>query len=205
MAVGDILKIVVNQTIFSDSVQNVLYYEEITSPTVIPAEEDIEEAFRTNVLPDWTNAVTQDVLFTCLAVQKVFPDPERANLDFPITFVGTLSGKTLPARNCVLIRKINLDVTGVGKKGRVYVSGVQDPDVDKGRLVTVAVPRWTTLQQALLNTITGAAGGVYNTVWVTRNAAPPREITGFVDWKVAQLVSILASQKRRVTPVTGFS
>ena len=76
MAAGDLLKLVVNQTMNSEKVQNVLYYEVKSDDTVEGNELALAGGFISAIIaPLWVPIVTLELSFDCVSVQKVFPDP----------------------------------------------------------------------------------------------------------------------------------
>jgi len=205
MAVGDIYQVSVGQRLFNDLVQNVLYYETVVDPGAGPAEEDLVTAFIGDVLPTWLLAVTFDVKFQCIQVQKVSPEPIRNSFDTFLTSVGAQGDPTLPGRNCGLIQKFNPAVTGKGKKGRLYISGIAEVKQEFGRLEGAQETLLTNLGIKLIASLTGPNSGEFQPVWVTRSATAPFGITGKVLWTNFLVKPIMASQKRRVTPVNSFA
>jgi len=205
MAVGDLYQVSIGQRLYNDVVQNVLYYRVTTDTLVGPPEDDLGTVFISDVLPPWEASVTQDVKFDCLQIQKVSPAPLRNSFDTFLTAVGDVVGQALPARNCALIQKFNPAVTGKGKKGRVYISGIDETEESEGRLRVAAAALLTTFANKLITTLTGANSGVFEPVWVTRSATAPFGVTGFVAWTNFLVLPIMASQKRRVTPVNSFA
>jgi len=205
MAVGDILQVTVGQRLYNDVVQNVLYYRTTTVPAAADEEEDLASAFIAGVLPEWEAAVTDELKFDCLQVQKVSPDPIRNSFDTFLSGIGDVVGSSLPGRNCALIQKSNPAVTGKGKKGRVYISGIDETEESEGRLRAAQRTLLNTLGTALIDDQNGPAAGVYEPVWVTRSSTAPFGITGFVLWTNFLVKPIMASQKRRVTPVNSFA
>jgi len=205
MAVGDIFQLSVGQRLYDDLVQNVLYYETTVDPTAGPPEEDLVTAFIADVLPAWEAAVTTQVKFDCLQTQKVSPDPIRNSFDTFLTAVGDVVGFALPARNCALIQKFNPAVTGKGKKGRVYISGIDESEESEGRLRVAQAALLNTLGNLLIDVLVGPNSGEFQPVWVTREATAPFGITGKVLWTNFLVKPIMASQKRRVTPVNSFA
>jgi len=205
MAVGDIIQLNVNQRLYADTVQNVLYYKINTDPGAGVPEIDLAGIFISQVLAFWEQAVTKEVRFECVQTQHVFPLPVTASFDQFTTLVGDLTGFALPARNAALIQKFNPAVTGKGKKGRVYIAGIDEAEESEGRLRVAAAGRLNTLGGQLTSQLTGAGGGIYDPVWATRQPAAPFAVTGSVDWTNFLLKPIMASQKRRVTPINSFT
>jgi len=119
--------------------------------------------------------------------------------------VGDQGQPTLPARNCGLIQTFNPAVTGKGKKGRLYVSGISETQQEFGRLEGTEAAFLTTLANTLIDVLVGPNAGEFQPVWVTRNPADPTEITGKVVWTNFLVKPIMASQKRRVTPINSFA
>jgi len=198
------LQLTIGQRLFDDTVQNVLYYRIATDPATDPAEEDLTAAFLASVIPDWLAAVTTAIEFDCIQAQKVSPDPVRNSFDSFLNLTGDQTGDSLPSRNCGLIQKFNPTVTGKGKKGRVYISGIAEDQEELGRLKVSASQALTTLAGKMTDNLAGPDAGLYEPVWVTRGPPPASPITGFVVWTNSQVKPIMASQKRRVTPINSF-
>jgi len=204
MAVGDILQLNVNQDLFSDSVQNVLYYKVEVVPAAGAAETDLAGEFISFVLPTWQLAVDSFLKFQCIQTQKVFPAPVTASFDAFVNLIGLAPGFSIPGRNCALIQKFNPAVSGKGKKGRVYVSGFPEAGEFEGRLTVAQAALLNNLGTALIAKLTGLNSGEYQPVWATKQPAAPFAVTGSEEWTNFVLKPVLASQKRRVTPIQGF-
>jgi len=204
MAVGDILQLTIGQRLFEDVVQNVLYYRTDVEPGSTEEEADLVAGFLASVIPSWQASVVDQVEFDCIQSQKVSPDPVRNSFDSFLNLTGDGTGTSLPSRNCALIQKFNPAVSGKGKKGRVYISGIDELEEKQGRLTVALKVLLDTLGQELIDEVVGPDSGIYKPVWVTRNPADPSEITGFVSWTNFLVKPIMASQKRRVTPVNSF-
>ncbi len=202
--IDDLLQLTVGQRLFDDTVQNVLFYKEKVSPNAGPAEEDLVTAFISDVIPAWKLAVSFDLKFECIQVQKVFPLPVRNSFDTFLTGEGAQGGDTLPARNCALIQKFNPAVTGKGKKGRVYISGINEVQATEGRLRSTEGVLLTTLANLMVDLLTGPNSGEFEPIWVTRGPGDLTPITGDVLWTNSLVKPIMASQKRRVTPINSF-
>ena len=206
MAVGDLIKLTVNQQLDSSVVQNVLYYKIETEDTGGDDVKACTEAFINGILnAEWKAAVNEDVMFECVTGQRVFEAPVDAVRDFPAGFVGTLTGTALPATNCALIQKVNLTQGGVGKKGRVFIAGFEEEDTAQGRLDAGAFTRLGTIATELQLDLASAASGIYEPVWAVRSTSAPFQITGFVDDLIFNPLPRLATQRRRRTPVRAIT
>lgn len=207
MPVGDITRVTVNQTLQASTVQNVLYYkteiEDSGGGDIAP----IAERFIAQVIvPAWQDVPSNELIFECLDVQKVFPLPVGAVRDFPVALPGLNAGESLPAMNAALIQKFNPAVGGVGKKGRMYVAGILESQTSLGRLNGDLF----SLMQILASTISGnlsggGGGGEYEPVWVTREKTSPFAITGFVEDLIFEAQPRVATQRRRRTPIRAVS
>lgn len=205
MAVGDLYQVTFNQILFSKPVQNTLYYRVETDATGIDNAIALANQFVSFVVPEWMDAVSQQLQTTCVQAQKVSPDPTGAAFDQFITSVGVRTGDALPGQSCGLIKKFNPAVGGKGKTGRVYIAGIAEPDADDGRLQAIILPALNSLGVALVADLLTAGTGVFQAVWLTRSATPPITITGFVDWPNFTVMPRIATQRRRRTPIVSFS
>jgi len=205
MAVGDLIKLIVNQAIFSQNVQNVLYYEVVTDDGTTDNEIALAEDFFTDVLPSWVSFVVENTIFTCIQTQKVFPLPVGATFDRIQTTVGTITTQGLPGTDAALIRKFNPAVAGVGRKGRVYVTGIPEAEQNQGRITAALQGSLNALATLLIQNRTTTGLGDYKPVWATRAPTTPFAITGSVDWTNFTSMPRIATQRRRRTPIVAFS
>ncbi len=207
MAVGDLIRVTVNQTLQSSTVQNVLYYKieiEDNSGDDVNA---LALQFIADVInPVWLNVVSEELSFDCISVQKVFPLPIGAVQEFNVSLAGLNIGESLPAMSSALIQKFNPTQGGVGKKGRVYLAGIREDDTSLGR-TSVALAALLVL---LANQFSGnlevtPGGGEYEPVWAVRSSTTPFAITGFVEDLQWQALPRIATQRRRRTPIRSTS
>jgi len=205
MAAGDLYQLTFNQVLFSKPVQNVLCYRVITDDPTTDNATALANRFTTIVVPDWMDAVSQQLQVTCVQAQKVSPDPTGAAFDQFDTSVGVRSGDALPGQSCGLIRKFNPAVGGKGKTGRVYIAGIAEADADDGRLQLIIQAALNGLGAALVANLISTGGGEYEPCWLTRSATPPITITGFVKWTNFIVMPRIATQRRRRTPIVSFS
>lgn len=206
MAVGDVFKLVVNQTMQASIVQNVLYYRIVTETIVGKDIDKLKEAFEAVVIvAQWQALVSNELNFDCISLQKVFPLPLAAAQDFDVGLVGTRNAESLPATDSVLLQKVNLSVAGVGKKGRIYIAGLPETDTSLGRLAQSVTNGWSLLAEAFQDELAETNSGVYEPGWVTRSTTTPFPITGFVKVEVVNLLPRIATQRRRRTPIATFA
>jgi len=209
MAVGDIIRVTVNQNLQSSVVQNVLYYK-IESETATGDDLlEISEQFISQIItPAWKVMVSPELTFECLDIQKVFPLPIGAVRDFDVSAAGTNAGESLPAMNSALIQKFNPAVGGVGKKGRIYCAGILESQTSLGRANTDLFAAMEILATALKGDLEGGTGsGDYEPVWVIRKPDAPNKgsITGFVEDLIFEALPRIATQRRRRTPIRAVS
>ncbi len=207
MAVGDVIRVTVNQMLQSSIVQNVLYYKIETETSTGDDITEISEQFISQVItPAWKVMVSPELFFECLDIQKVFPTPIGAVRDFAVNAFGTNSGESLPAMSAALIQKFNPAVGGVGKKGRVYCAGIIETQTSLGRTNSDLFAAMEILATALKGNLSGGTGsGNYEPVWVTRSTSAPFQITGFVENLIFQALPRIATQRRRRTPIRLIS
>ena len=205
MAVNDIIKLIVNQSIFSENVQNVLYYKVVTDDGTTDNEIALAEDFFADVLPTWRALVVDQVVFTCLQTQKVFPTPKGSTFDRISAAIGDITTEGLPATDAALIRKFNPAVAGVGRKGRVYIAGVPEANQNRGRIDAAYGASLGGLAALLIANRTTTGLGDYRPVWATRDATTPFAINGSVDWTNFTVMPRIATQRRRRTPLAAFT
>ena len=204
MAAGDIIKLIVNQSIFSENVQNVLYYKVVTDDGTTDNEIALAEDFFTDVLPTWRAFVVDLVFFTCIQTQKVFPTPKGSTFDRISAPTGDITTEALPATDAALIRKFNPAVAGVGRKGRVYIAGIPEANQQRGRINAALAGSLNALGTLLIQNRTTTGLGDYKPVWATRDAVTPFAINGSVDWTNFTTMPRIATQRRRRTPLAAF-
>jgi len=205
MAAGDLLKIVINQSLQASTVQNVLYYLVVTDPAVGSNIDNLNADFTSEIIISrWKTLVSDEVLFTCNDVQKVFPDGEEAVKQFPTNIQGDKNAESLPATDCVLMQKVNSTLAGVGKKGRMYIAGLPEDDTQFGRMLATVQGVWESLAILLQDELAVPNSGTYKPAWATRSTAEGTPIDGFVEIDVVNLKPRIASQRRRRTPVQTF-
>lgn len=206
MAAGDLIKLVVNQTMNSEVVQNVLYYEVISDDTSTSNEQAVADEFDNSpMLSTWEPLVVDEISFDCLSTQKVFPTPIGAVLDTNIGRAGQKTSEGLPATDAALLQKFNPAVGGKGKKGRMYIAGLPKLDENLGRIENVPFAAWKLLAAQMALNLTSPGGGDYKPAWAIRNPATPFEITGFVTDLTWVMLPRIATQRRRRTPVRASS
>jgi len=208
MAAGDLLKLVVSQTLQESTVQNVLYYKVVTDDPGGSNLSNLNTDFNTVIITGlWQALVSSELQFECNSVQKVFPTPEEALQEFPTSFIGGKSGQSLPAMSSVLMQKRNNTLAGVGKKGRIYIAGLPELDTSKGRVNVGDLAAWSVLAGAFGNELAESGSGVYKPAWAIRKPDAPNKgsITGSVEIDVVQLLPRIATQRRRRTPIRTFS
>ena len=206
MAAGDLIKLVVNQSLQQSPVQNVLYYVVVTDPPSSDVLIDLNQQFVGQIISSkWQTIVSNELTFDCNTLQKVFPAPEEAVEDFVTTFVGDKILESLPAMDSVLLQKVNTATAGVGKKGRMYVAGLPEADTLKGRLSTAVLLEWNEFATLIGDELSAPGQGVYKPAWAVRNPASPFEITDFIEIDKVTVLPRIATQRRRRTPIVSFS
>lgn len=209
MAVGDIIRITVNQTLQSAIVQNVLYYKVEVEDSSGDDVNACANQFTADVINQpWRDTVSPELVFNCLSVQKVFPLPIDSNRDIDVSLPGLNAGESLPAMSAALIQKFNPATGGVGKKGRVYIAGIIEAQTSLGRInpdLKSLLDALATNMQANLQV--GGTGGEYEPVWVIRKPDAPDKgsITGFVEDLTFEALPRIATQRRRRTPIRSVS
>ncbi len=206
MAADDLLKLVVNQTMNSEVVQNVLYYLVVSDDTSTTNEQAIADQFSLSpLLGVWEPLVVDEISFDCISTQKVFPTPIGAVLDTNVGRAGQKTSEGLPATDAVLLQKFNPATGGKGKKGRVYIAGLPKLDENLGRLEAVPFAAFKLLAAQLALNLTTPGGGDYKPAWAVRSPTTPFAITGSVTDLTWIALPRIATQRRRRTPVRASS
>jgi len=203
MAVNDVLKLNLDQSIDGDQIQNDFYYRVETDDGSGENEDPLALQFEIDVIPDWQPVVTADLSFDCIGTQKVFPGAKRAFRERFITALGTAVGQALPIVATALIQKFDPAVSGTGKKGHTFISGISEDEVEKGNLTSVLAGIAAPLLTALTSNLVTPGGGIYNPVWAVITGSPAA-ITSVVDWTKSILLPRIAHIGTRKTPVRKF-
>jgi len=205
MAAGDLIKLVVNQTLQNSVVQNVLYYDTVTDPPSGSAAQDCAEQFLNLVITtSWLQTISDELTVDCISAQKVFPTPIEALLEVDVSLTGQKTGESLPAMDSVLFQKVNLLTAGVGKRGRIYLAGLPEIDTKQGRVANDAKPALEALALSFQEELALPARGVFTPHWATRDPVTPFAINGSVKVDVVTLLPRIATQRRRRTSTAAF-
>jgi len=201
MAVDDVYKVVVNQSMQDSLAETVLYYKVISEDPVLSDEAAIQTAIDADLIPTWQASVVDQLTFDCMTIQKVFEPPIKALREFIINRDGLLSGDPLPATVTFLFTKINNATGGVGKKGRIYCMGMTEENQKAGRLQAAAILLVEALADKFEANLATIGGGDFNPVWAVRDPIKPHAILSTLN--VDQVVARprLANQRRRRTPI----
>ncbi len=206
MAIGDLIRVTVNQDLQSSQIQNVLYYEVLEDNTSVGNEVALGTIFASNVIASqWAPIVVPAVQFTCLQVQKVFPLPIGAVRDIQVALPGTKIGESLPAMDSALIQKFNPAVGGKGKKGRVYIAGFPESDQEFGRIKATAFVELGDLAQGLQLVLETTPDGDFRPAWAVKSTTSPFPIVSFVEATNFVALPRFATQRRRRTPIAATS
>jgi len=205
MAAGDLFRLKLVQSIDSDVIQNDFYYVVDTDDGSGANEEPMATQFDVDVIPDWITAVTADLSMDCISTQKVFPGARRALFEKFITAVGTAAGEAVPIVATALVQKIDPALSGRGRKGHSFISGISEDQVKDGRINAALSSLLQTLLSSLTANLVTPGGGIYNPVWATFTKVAPIVIDGFVDWTTGVVLPRLAHIGSRKTPIRKLS
>jgi len=201
MAVGDLIKLNFVQSIFGDVIENNFYYKVEADDISNDNEDALADQFNTDVVPVWQPVVTADLSMDCIGTQKVLPTPLTAFRDKFINAVGTATGEALPIVVTALLQKFLPSLSGQGKKGHTFISGISEAQTAKGRILSSLQTSLIALAAKLNQTLTTPSSGEYNPVWATFSATPPRRVDGSVDWTKTVVLPRLSHISTRKTPI----
>jgi len=200
MAVGDILLVQFDQSIFGDNIQNILWYEVVSDDIVDGNEDALAEQFELDVIPSWQPCVTAELSMDCIGTQKVFPTPKTAFRERFLTAVGTAVGEAIPIVATALIQKFDPTLSGTGRKGHVSISGISESDTEAGRIDSSLNSLLTSLAIKLVGNLTTLNSGEYKPVWATFTKVAPILVNGAVDWVKSVVMPRLSHIGSRKTP-----
>jgi len=201
MAIGDIIQVDFDQSIDGDNIRNKFYYKVEADDTSKDNEDAVASEFEAAVLPKWQPVVTADLSMDCLGTQKVFPAPKTAFRELFLTLLGTAVGEALPIVATALLQKFDPAVSGRGKKGHTYISGVSADEVVDGRIKSALNGTLFSLANELSKNLTTINDGIYKPVWATFSAIAPIVVNGSVDWLRSVVMPRLAHIGSRKTPI----
>ena len=201
MAAGDIILRQLDQSIFGDLIQNILWYEVVTDDTVKDNEDALAEQFEIDVIPKWQPCVTDELSLDCIGTQKVFPTPKTAFRELFLTAVGTAVGKAVPIVATALLQKFDPATSGTGKKGHMSISGISESDTDEGRIDASLNGLLFTLAAQLTANLITVNSGEYKPVWATFSKIAPIVVNGAVDWIKSVVMPRLSHIGSRKTPI----
>ena len=205
MASGDIILVQLDQSIDSDNIQNIFYYEVVTDDTSKDNEDALAEQFEIDVIPAWQPVVTDALSLDCVGTQKVFPAPKTAFRELFLQAVGTAVGQAIPIVAAALLQKFDPSVSGRGKKGHTYVSGVSETETNEGRINPSLQTTLFALAGALTSNLVTVNAGEYKPVWATLTKVAPILVDGAVDWVRSVVMPRLAHIGTRKTPIRKTS
>jgi len=201
MAAGDIILVQLDQSIDSDNIQNILWYEVVSDDTSKDNEDALAEQFEIDVIPLWQPCVTADLSLDCIGTQKVFPAPKTAFRELFLSALGTATGQAIPIVAAALLQKFDPAVSGRGKKGHTYISGVSESESNKGRITNALTALLFTLANKLTDNLITVNGGEYKPVWATFSKIAPILVDGAVDWIRSVVMPRIAHIGTRKTPI----
>ncbi len=134
MPVGDIWQLSVDQTLFGQKLVNTFHYRQGIDEGSEDAAQQLMTAFKDDVIPVWTQAVTDDLNFVQLRAVRVHPGPTQPSVlavGVPGVKLGTAASANVTAIGALYAE----DVTKRGI-GRNFYSGFPETDIQLGLLET---------------------------------------------------------------------
>lgn len=121
MAIGDVfrLKLIWRKTTTSPAAVNDFYFKQLDTLILDTPEEDLWEAFETEIIPQLTQLITNQLALVQVQIGLAPLFLTSFVLDNP-PISGTASGDALPARTCGLLAYRTADLTRRGR-GRVFL------------------------------------------------------------------------------------
>jgi hypothetical protein len=180
---------------------NTIGFDFATEPTVANVNA-IMAAYGTRIMPLLTNVTSLDgvhMLYQADANNQLAVDSTNAVV--PGTYAGTTA--ILPPNSAYLVRKKTL-FAGKRNRGRWYVPGVQDADVNEvGVLLAARITAWqsalnglftdlATFTPVIIHSVLCEAGDASHTGPHSDTPLPPTPITNF------EIDNIIATQRRRL-------
>lgn len=202
MPINDIISLSLVQSMDGDVIENQFFYVVEADDDGGNNEDKLAIQFEVDVLPAWQACVTDDLSMDCIGTQVVGPTAKTAFRDRFINVLGSAVGDALPLVATALLQKFDPAVTGRGKKGHTYISGVSESGVDKGRIDSPLEGNLILLGAALVAKLLTPANGIYRAVWAV--AGVPL-ITQTVDWVRTVALPRISHQSSRKTPIRKVS
>lgn len=128
-----------------------------TPPLAQGAAERLLAAWRTHLLPQQLSTVQ---LLRCTVRTRQDGGGDIVHVATPsTTAIGTTTGSGLPSNSAIIVEKLTLRAGRRGR-GRMFVPGINDTQVDNAGLVAAAnIASWNTALQAFLGALGAVSGG----------------------------------------------
>lgn len=159
--------------------------------------DDLFLAFASNLMPSMSNEYTLEAVTSYVGQDGGPPLVVGSSAS---AVVGGSADLVLP-QNCAYLVRKRTDAAGRRGRGRMYIPGVDESNVDeRGNILPAHVAAWQTAFNNWLDDLTTAVGArLYPPVVLHRSEGigvepPPTPVTSFV------VESIIATQRRRLRP-----
>ncbi len=140
ISIGDLIRFTVFQTLYSENIQNIWYYE-VNNMNGVAGLSNLVTAFIDDLISDWTPVVTEDVIFDRLLAENLTNglDFEDVGLDF----TGDLA---LVAANSATAVSMKLNVsTRETRPGGKRISGIPEDRIS-GNTFIKTVEAWNVFE-----------------------------------------------------------
>jgi len=198
MAVDDVYKATINQTLASATVENILYWKIVSTDDDLSDIKALSLLIPGQILVPWRGLVSDEVSFDCIELQNVFPGTPDAVQMFDLATTGTKAGEALPGGDTLLFQKINNATSGKGKKGRLYMAGPIEADISQGRVSAALFALMQSFADIFEDSIDNATNFSAKPVWAVRVG---NFIQSTLDVDIMKPLPRTASQIRRRTPI----
>jgi len=164
MALDDVFRITLVQSLDESRISNSFYVEETALYTGVQATTDIGIDFTANILTEWVNIVSDEITFCNIQVHQVRGITTPPSLELLIAETGSITGQAMPASSCIQFQLRQLTATN-RNNGALNMAGILETDTDGNDYdVTARSIAIANLDAAILAGL-DAAGGPANGHW----------------------------------------
>jgi hypothetical protein len=170
MAVNDIYRVTVQQTLHSQMILNTLYYRESVGG-VGGGSADLAARVANLIVPLMKAVQSNELTHNAVVVQKIFPAPPTVPAtDTSAAGAATVASNSLPTSVASVITK-RTAFAGRKYRGRVFLSGVPASSEDDSKVAAGAVAALNALGTILSGGVSAGAGPTYSPIIWHKNTS----------------------------------
>jgi len=149
MATNDRYSVICVANMDNVAIANVFYVNVLDDSGTSDTPQSLATEFTTTWVGAMKAAQSQQVEYECLLIRQVLPTSEPAIM-FPLDDVGALTDNALPTNLTLCINTVSQDGTR-GYRGRWFISGLLETQVDDGTFTQAVQTSWATFMGNIPN------------------------------------------------------